>query len=309
MNTSTGDETWQTIESSDGQRRVVVHSFEGHSIDVSGLKALIQQPTRPNKGHTMAATRVPPSTQQILQRQTADAEQRRQPKPAPASTAVATTRSQAVAVPDSGSAVESYLNDIAPPGLAAGRLVKFDGKKGEYLTLDDGEPVPNDAEFIALCDEVLIGWIRFHGEGQLPSRVAGLLYDGFVMPPRESLGDNDQNDWPAGLSGAPTDPWQHQILLPLQHTTTRELLTFGTTNTTGRRAIGNLLRTYDRTRKTAPDEVPVVRLRAGGYQHRDERIGWVNTPVFVIVGRTKRDQAAKPDTGVATDLNNEIPFN
>jgi hypothetical protein len=128
------------------------------------------------------------------------------------------------------------------------------------------------------------------------------------MPARESLGDNDEAEWPAGLSGAPSDPWLHQQLLPLQHAKTRELFTFGTTNATGRRAVGNLLRSYDRLRRSSPDEVPVVRLRHGGYNHRDDRIGWVNTPIFVVIGRTKRDLAAAPDTSTAGDMNDEIPL-
>jgi hypothetical protein len=56
-----------------------------------------------------------------------------------------------------------------------------------------------------------------------------------------------------------------------------------------------------------PGEVPVVRLRTGGYQHNDSRVGWVVTPVFVVFGKTSRDSAAKPDTSQAATLNDEIP--
>jgi hypothetical protein len=45
----------------------------------------------------------------------------------------------------------------------------------------------------------------------------------------------------------------------------------------------------------------------GGFQHRDERVGWVATPVFAVVGRTPKDSAAKPDTSLAADMNDEIP--
>jgi hypothetical protein len=72
--------------------------------------------------------------------------------------------------------------------------------------------------------------------------------------------------------------------------------------------VGNLLRHYDRMQKTNPGEVPVVRLKAGGFNHRDDRIGWVPTPVFAVVGRAPRDSAAKPDTSAAADLNDQIPF-
>jgi Domain of unknown function (DUF4262) len=52
--------------------------------------------------------------------------------------------------------------------------------------------------------------------------------------------------------------------------------------------------------KTNPGEVPVVRLRSGGFNHRDDRIGWVATPVFAVVGRAPRD-SAKSDTTAAAD--------
>ena len=89
---------------------------------------------------------------------------------------------------------------------------------------------------------------------------------------------------------------------------TTELFTFVTSSITGRRAVGNLLRHYDRMRRTHPDELPVVRLKVGGYQHRDERVGWVATPVFAVVGRAPRDSATKPDTSPGGDMDDEIPF-
>jgi hypothetical protein len=183
------------------------------------------------------------------------------------------------------------------------------GKEGKFVTADDGEPIDENAEFIALCDETLIGYIKFHPDGETPpERIMGLLYGGFVMPARETLGDTNETQWPLGLSGMPEDPWRHQICLVLQNSETRELFTFATTSPTGRRAIGNLLRHFNRMQRTNPNELPVVRLRPGGYQHRDERIGWVSTPTFVAVGRTPRDSAAKPDTSLAADMNDQLAF-
>jgi hypothetical protein len=214
-----------------------------------------------------------------------------------------------VAVPDGRTDVQKYLDEIAPAGIA-GRLIKF-GKEGTFVTADDGEPVTEGAEFIALCDETLVGWIKFNREKDSdapPERVAGLLYDGFVPPPRESLGDTNPAQWELGLSGAPEDPWLHQNCLVLQNTETKELYTFATTSKTGRRAVGNLLKHYDRMRRDGSNELPVVRLKSGGFNHRDDRIGWVHVPVFVICGRAPRDSAVKPDTSLAANMNDEIPF-
>jgi hypothetical protein len=212
----------------------------------------------------------------------------------------------ATPAPDARTDVQKYLDEVAPASIV-GRLVKF-SKEGAFVFADTDEPVDEAAEFVALCDQTLIGWIRFHNDGETPpDRVMGLLYDGFQMPARATLGDLDQSEWQAGLSGAPEDPWKHQMCLVLQLTGTGELATFATISTTGRRAVGNLLRHFDRMQRTNPGELPVVRLRAGGFNHRDERVGWVPTPVFAIVGRAPRDSVAKPDTSVAADLNDALP--
>lgn len=209
--------------------------------------------------------------------------------------------------PDTRTAVQKYIDEIAPANIV-GQMVKF-SKDSQFVTTDGGEPVDEAAEFIALGDETLIGWIRFHRDDETPpDRVQGLLYDGFEMPPRERLGDTDETKWQPGLSGAPDDPWKHQMCLVLQHAKTRELFTFVTTCDTGRRSVGGLLRHYNRMRRTGTDEVPVVRLRAGGFNHRDPRVGWVATPQFCIVGRVPRDSAVKPSTSVAADMNDSIPL-
>jgi hypothetical protein len=121
----------------------------------------------------------------------------------------------AVAVPNNKSYRERYLDEISSTSLA-GRLIKFDVKGGKFLTPDDDAAISEDQDFIALCDETLVGWIKFNGVGEAPDREMGLLYDDFQMPPRESLGDTDQSKWEEGLNGKPTDPWQHQMCLVLQ---------------------------------------------------------------------------------------------
>jgi hypothetical protein len=158
-----------------------------------------------------------------------------------------------------------------------------------------------------LCDQTLTGWIRFNGEGEPPDRRMGLLFDGFVMPARTTLGDLDPARWPIGLDKLPADPWQHQMCLVLQHADTSQLFTFVTSSKTGRYAVGALLRHYSRMVKTNPGEFPVVKLQTSGFNHRDPRIGWISTPMFAVVGRRSRDSTARPDTSPAADLNDDLP--
>jgi len=261
---------------------------------------------------TTKPTRHPPTANEINAQQKADAERdlarARSAGQPPATALTSPQRPLMPAVPESPADFrQRYIDEIAPNTIA-GRLVKFD-KSGRFVTADDGEPIDDTRDFVALCDETLVGWIKFDPDGEAPpERHAGLLYDGYIMPARESLGDLDEAEWPAGLSGAPTDPWQHQILLVLEDRASHELFTFATSSKTGRRAVGNLLRYYDRIAKQGHDSYPVTRLKAGGFEHKDPRIGFVATPSFAIVGRAPKASAAKPDSSPAADLQDHIPF-
>src|SRR5262249_9281998 len=122
------------------------------------------------------------------------------------------------------------------------------------------------------------------------------------------LGDDDQTKWEIGLDGKPADPWQHHMYLVLQRGSTSELFTYVTSSITGRRAVGNLLRHYNRLQKTKPDCYTLIWLIVGGFRHKDDRVGWVATPVLAVVGRAPKDGTAKPDTSVAADMADQIPF-
>jgi hypothetical protein len=225
------------------------------------------------------------------------------PKPSPVPAVMRDTKA---AVTEYNASYRSrYLDEVAPASIA-GRLVKF-SREGVFVTSDDDKPIAEGAEFIALCDQTIVGWQRFHGVGEPPSKEMGLLYEDYVPPAREALGDLDESQWDEGLDGKPADPWQQVMMLVLQDTKTSELFTFVTTSRTGRRAVGNLLRHFDRMQKLNPGELPVIRLTRGGFKHRDSRVGFVNVPTFLVCGRQPRDDASVPDTSIKAFLNDEVP--
>src|SRR6516225_11751433 len=141
----------------------------------------------------------PRSTEQALRQQKADAERDRrraaektaaphvkQPSDnggaravsvAAGTAAPAVRENTAVALPDTRTPQQAYLDEIAPPSSLVGRPVKFDGKAGKWLFGDTDEEISPDTDFIPLCDEILIGWIKFNGKGEQPDRIQGLLYD------------------------------------------------------------------------------------------------------------------------------------
>jgi hypothetical protein len=190
-------------------------------------------------------------------------------------------------------------------------MVKFDPKEGTFIRQDTEEAIDGSRQFFALCGDVLVGWLKFNGPGEAPTRAMGLLYSSdWIMPPRESLGDMDESKWENGLDNKPSDPWTHQNYLPLADAVTREMFTFVTSTRSGRRAVGNLLRSYDRLRQAKPGHVPLVCLRKGGFQHSDSRIGWVNTPTLVVMGSAEQDGSITPNARAEGDeFNDDLPPN
>ena len=74
--------------------------------------------------------------------------------------------SAAVTVSDSRPYRDRYLDEVAPTSMV-GRMIKF-SKDGKFITIDDNQEVPEAAEYIALCDETIIGWVKFNGVGERP---------------------------------------------------------------------------------------------------------------------------------------------
>jgi len=201
-------------------------------------------------------------------------------------------------------AVDTYLNEHC--GGGSGVLFKF-SKDQRFRRVDDGEEIPLGREFTVVYDQIQVGWIKFNGKGELPERKMGALFQGFVPCPRDELGDDDQSLWEVGLSGKPADPWQQQILLPLQ-AEDGELFIFGTTSITGRRAVGRVIDECRKMLRREPNDYPVVKLALSSFQHREERIGRVTVPAFVRVGKTPKTGVAAIDTSIAADMNDKIPF-
>jgi hypothetical protein len=199
--------------------------------------------------------------------------------------------------------IARYLDATAPTAIA-GRLVRYDGKKGIFTFHDDGSTVPTEITWVPLREETMIAWVKFGKEGEPPDRRGGLLSEGYQLPLRQELGDLDEAEWPEGLNGAVEDPWRHETSIVLQRQDTGELATFSTMSKTGRRAISTLLQTYRRNKKTAPGTLPVIQLVSGSYKH--ERFGEIAIPILKVVGKTSVENAAGPDE---RDLpNDSIPF-
>jgi hypothetical protein len=210
------------------------------------------------------------------------------------------------ATANTASPVSAYL---AAHGVGmAGTFMKFDGKEGKFVKSQDGTELPEGSEYVVIYDQIQAGWVKFAGKGVQPERKQGAIFDGFVPPQREELGDNDQDLWETGLDGKPQDPQQFQILLPLLSTADDELFVFQTTSPTGRRACDAIIRMCGRMQAKEPNDYPVIKLRISGFEHKDERVGWVKTPAFDRVGKAPKSNATLTDTSREKDMNDSIPF-
>jgi hypothetical protein len=196
-----------------------------------------------------------------------------------------------------------YVRELSG-GANPGRKVKFT-KDGEFVTTDDGLPLPKCATYRFPGDETEISWIKFNGPGTPPERHGGLLYSDYRLPNRGDLGDDDESQWETGLGGKPQDPWQHQISLSFEACASGELFVFVTSSKTGHKACGRLLSAYDRMR--ASSDVPLVQLVPSSFKHKDSRVGLVRVPSFVVVGRAPRDSVTTGEPTTADLLNDELP--
>ena len=212
------------------------------------------------------------------------------------------------ALPDTRTPEQAFFDEGSPSAMFDGRLFKYDNKVPRYFLIDDDSAMPEDTPLIAQCDQLVWGRVKFNGPGNPPTRHLGPKYDGYVPSERETLGDTDLRQREVGLSGKPDDPWQIYYYLPVENPETHEVFCFAASTDTTRRAVGKLLRHYDRVRKTDADFYLLIQLKHGGFTHRDLRVGWVNTPVLAVVGRIPRADAAKPDTGKSGLPNDELPF-
>jgi hypothetical protein len=221
---------------------------------------------------------------------------------------------QGVIVPASKAALATNGSSPAAAYLATrgvgmtGIFFKF-AKDGVFRKPSDDEEIKEGTTFRVIYDQIQTGWIKFVGKGNPPERRMGAVFEGHNPPKREELGEMDQSEWDIDpMTGKPADPWQFQILVPMQRVEGGELFVFQTGSITGRRACDNLISACIRMQASEPGFYPVIKLRISGFQHKNERIGWVKTPAFERIGKSPKSDATVTQTSPADDMSDEVPF-
>jgi hypothetical protein len=195
-----------------------------------------------------------------------------------------------------------YLSEDA----SSGTVLRF-SKDGKFILPTEGDAeLAEGTELVCHWSQARGGFQKFNGAGKPPDTRIDRIFGG-TPPKREDLDERDPSQWPeSALTGRPEDPWRKVVMVPLEDPLTAVVYVFSTMSKTGRRAVSNLLTQAAKMMAATPGELPVVRLRCGGYD--DKRFGWVRVPAFEFRGRAPATNIAAADTSIAADLNDEVPF-
>jgi hypothetical protein len=237
-----------------------------------------------------AAPRPGPSPQQIQAEQKKFAELDRQRKAA----AQAPQQPQlpvpaAAAVPPAPVSAEAVERHLAAWGGGTPRRIAFNGSSGIFRTLDDDVEVPSGTQFIGGLSYTRRGFVKFNGDGEPPTLVMVSLGEDADLPRRETLGDNDPQQWPIStLTGQAADPWQEQICIPLiSRGADGEVYECIARGVVALRSAGSLLDRYKWAPQRHAGLLPLVELVSSTY--KSPMFGVRPKPLFKIAGWVKPD--------------------
>jgi len=190
-----------------------------------------------------------------------------------------------------------------------GDILKF--SKGDWSAGQNDDEIDEGTQFVAVMDELLIGWVKWEG-GRPSEHRMGKLAEGFRPAKRADLGDTDEGDWETDNIGKPRDPWQLTNYLILKEVEGDRLFTFAPSSRGGLSAIGQLCDVYGRMLRQKPDQFPVIEIGTSSYKH--DSYGKVKVPVLKVVGWEKKavamaalDANAKSEGNMGEDAE-DAPF-
>ena len=170
-----------------------------------------------------------------------------------------------------------------------GDYVFFNGQSGKWTRGPDKEPIGATVPFLCNMHEISVGWIKFV-DGKIADRQIGRIIDGYVRPPRETLGDLEQRHWPLNRRGEREDPWKKVTYLPMRCMADDEPVVYGPFSDTARRAIKSS--SPSTAAATAPGSFPSCCWKTAAFQTHG---GTTYVPEFKIVGWEYWDGQPAPE--------------
>jgi hypothetical protein len=179
-----------------------------------------------------------------------------------------TTTTDGFAVPENSSS----------GSMIVGRMLKFNND-AEYV-FNKTEKLPAETTLVAVG--VITAWVGWVGNKPAEHRIT---QEGQIHPDREDLPDQDQDLWPPGLNGEPSDPQRDTRYLHLVDPQTGMDFTFVTDTFGGRRAVSDLKNQIRNVRSAHPAALPILQL---GSTTMSTKFGVRQRPEFKVVGWTGR---------------------
>ena len=140
---------------------------------------------------------------------------------------------------------------------------ELNGKDGRF-SRRTRRPISEDVDFIALCDETLVGYIRFRGQGEPPEQIVACSTTAFSCSQSRAC-QIESAEWEIRLDGQAFRSISASECMSCYSRPTRRGVHFRDLLEDGRRAVGDLLN-LDGLRRTQSDEVPMIACVKGGYQ-------------------------------------------
>lgn len=212
---------------------------------------------------------------------------------------------------------EAFERNLAEWGSGFGTPLAPNGLDGGFQTTGSDKVDVAGIIFVAHLDECRKEWIRFNGEGNLPTLIGIGIYEDAELPAREELGDLDQSLWKPDRfrNNEITDPWKEQYRVPIVATdTSGAIYELTSRSLTSKIAFRGLIDRYGKHPQRRKGLLPLITLETGTYFNKGLNADKPK-PVYKIVGWVEKDGSApakKPDLissgGAAAGLNDDLPF-
>jgi hypothetical protein len=154
------------------------------------------------------------------------------------------------------------------------------GKWFKQLAKDKRIEIAPGAEFSVDVLSYAHGYVKWEKRKPVFKALARPI-DGFKLPARNQLPDQDEDRWPVNSRGQQEDPWVQTNQVTMRDCSDDTLVTWVTTSRGGRQALGALLKTYAREAKKHSNLMPVVQLASREEQNPD--FGPILKPVLQII--------------------------
>jgi hypothetical protein len=164
-----------------------------------------------------------------------------------------------------------------------GTPMKFN--KGEFLSgpKDDPRVVPIGTKLVAIPQSFGCCWQRFVGS-KPAFGPGGLVSEGFVLPPRHTLGDLEEALWtPDEITGEPRDPWNATHFACFAPSSLTPIYTFISSSYGGIEALKDVSAEYGKRLKLGGGGYPIIELAVDAYNHKNPRFGRIKKPRFLPV--------------------------